>query len=229
MAHSSSISCRTLLERQQFLQQQQQKRLARRIHDIVSQKLTLLSLQLSLAGAEFRAPEAWAQSCKNWTTSTIELGHALRDVINDLKPRVLDESGLLPALQWYATALPDNFTCRVIASAESVSLSPLLANELFSVCRDIITGLFQPAGVTDASIELEPGDETLRVHLRASDKDGGRAIALDEASLEIWAIPDRMMCLEGCAEFTFEPGAGFLITLSLPAPRPVRAQALSAA
>jgi signal transduction histidine kinase len=228
MAHPSPTPCRTLPERQQFLRQLQQKRLARKIHDLISQKLTLLSLQLSLAGAEARPPEAWAQSCQNWSMLTIEVGHALRDVINDLNPRALDETGFVPAIQWYANSLAENFPCRVMAPEEPIFLAPLAANELLSVCRDIIGGLFLPGGAAEASIKLELSEATLRVHLRAGKKNEG-VVPVNAESLEKWGIPERMMCLEGFAEVTPEADTSLLITLSLPVTRQAAVLAMRAA
>lgn len=215
MASHFLSQCRTFLERQQLLQQQQQKRLARRIHDIVSQKLTLLSLQLSVAGIDSKPPADWAQNCRAWSASTIELGHALRDVINDLKPRVLEETGLVPALQWIANSLPETFIYRVIAPPQPLRLPPPFANEIFSICRDVFIGLLAPSGVSEAIVQVEAGEGTIRVHIRPGPVASGRELTPE--SLNSWFIPERMMYIGGKAELIFDNQKPPVITLSIEA------------
>ena len=111
MVNTSLNQYRALLARQQLLHQQQHKRLARRIHDEVSQQLTLLSLQLSLARADEKPPANWAQTCQKWSLMVLELGQNLRTIVNELQPRIMDDLGLGAALQWYAHSNPKGVHC----------------------------------------------------------------------------------------------------------------------
>src|SRR5208282_3025512 len=113
MHNSSLIQSRALLARQQLLQQQQQQRLARRMHDDISQNLTLLSLQLSLALMNPAPPEDWPQTCKQWSDIVLDLGQKIRDIVNELQPRILDDFGLAAALQRYAQSSPSGLACQL--------------------------------------------------------------------------------------------------------------------
>lgn len=66
MTNTSHMDVRALLARQQLMNQREHKRLARRIHDEISQKMTLLALQISLASSEKSPPANWAVKCKDW-------------------------------------------------------------------------------------------------------------------------------------------------------------------
>jgi signal transduction histidine kinase len=93
MANTTLTRAEEILEHQQALLGRQTKRLARRIHDDVSQKMTLLSLQLSLAGADEAAPADWAKSCQAWSDMVMELGQTIREITGELRASIVDESG----------------------------------------------------------------------------------------------------------------------------------------
>jgi signal transduction histidine kinase len=218
MLNTPLIQSRALLARQQLLQQQQHKRLARRIHDEISQDLTLLSLQLSLALMDPNPPGDWPKTCKEWSGMVVELGHRLRDILSELQPRILDELGLAAALQWYAHAAPDGVTCHLLLPDEPVALLPSAANELLSICRDIIKEALVPNGVTEVTLQLEQRGDLVRLHLRADEKGAQQEPVLAEA-LDALSIHERLFCVDGGMETNSEPGRGLALVLCVPLSR----------
>jgi signal transduction histidine kinase len=216
MVNTSLNQHRALLARQQLLHQQQHKRLARRIHDDVSQHLTLLSLQLSLAVAEGKPPANWAQMCQKWSDVILEMGQNLRTIINELQPRILDDLGLGDALQWYAHSCPNGVQCKVLLPHKPASLPPLAANEVFSACRDIVSEVLAPNGITEATIALEQAHQALRLHVHVSQKNPALAPLVSKA-LDALSIHERLFCVDGGVEVHEDAAKGLVITLSLPA------------
>ena len=214
MVNSSLIQLRTLLARQHLLQQQHQRRLAGKIHDDVSQKLTTLSLELSLATVEPETAACWAEKCQEWNGMVLELGTALREITNQLCPRILDDMGLVPALQWFARSCPEGISCQLSAPEEPVALPPFAANEVFTLCREIVTDFFAPNGVTEMSAELEQPGELLLIHLRVLEfKPGSDPRTLE--ALDALSIHERLACVDGAAVIDEQPGRGFAVTLSV--------------
>jgi signal transduction histidine kinase len=216
MTNTSVNQYRELLARQQLLRQQQHKRLALRIHDDISPHLTLLSLQLSLAISEEKPPANWAQSCQKWSDMVLELGQNLRTIMNELQPRILDDVGLGAALQWFVHSSPGGVHCHLILPRQTAALPPSSANELFSICRDIVSEVLAPNGVKELTIALEPAHDLLRLQLRVNEKNPALA-ALAAKALEALSIQERLFCVEGVVEVLEEAGGGLVITLSLPA------------
>ena len=140
------------MARQQLLNQQQHKHLARRIHDEISQKMTLLALQLSLASSDETAPEDWATKCKDWAALVMELGQSIRDITNELQPKMVDEFGLASACAGSRRLRPPMSRCAIVAPAKDIALSPFAANELFALCRDIVTEILAPAGASTSKL-----------------------------------------------------------------------------
>jgi signal transduction histidine kinase len=218
MVNTSLIQCRALLARQQLLHQQQHKRLARRIHDDISQQLTLLSLQLSLAMSDPKPPANWTQSCKQWSALVLDLGQNLRELINELQPRILDELGLGAALQWYVHSCPHGVHCKLLLPAHPAALPPSAANELFAICRDIVSEILAPNGITEAAIEVEQTHDLLRLRMCVHDKNPALATLASKA-LDALSIHERLFCVDGSAETQQDPSKGWTITLSLPVSR----------
>ena len=214
MVDSSLIQFRALLARQHAFQQKQHRRLARRIHDDVSQKLTLLALRLSMAGLEQNPPSNWTQKCQEWNTMVVELGEVLRDISDELRPPILDDLGLVAALQWFADSRPQDICCRVITPDEPVTLAPFAANELFALCREIVAEVFAPSGVTEMTIELEQFDGLLQVQLRAQTVKPGSDPMTFQA-LDPLSVHERLACVDGAAVIEQREGQEFAVTLSV--------------
>ena len=219
MVNSSLIQYRALLARQQLLHQQQHKRLARRIHDNISQQMTLLALQLSLALSDSKSQANWAQNCKKWSDLVLDLGQNLRNIINELQPRILDDLGLAAALQWYVRSAPEGIHCELLLPEAPVALSPIAANELFAICRDIVSEVFGPNGITEATFVVEQAPDLVHLHLRTHQQNPALAPLLSKA-LDALSIHERLFCLDGSVETHQAPANGLAITLSMPVSRP---------
>jgi signal transduction histidine kinase len=218
MVNTSLIQYRALLARQLSLHQQQQKRLARRIHDELSQKLTLLSLQLSLALSREKSATEWEQQCREWSSLALELGQSVRQVMNELQPRILDEFGLAAALGWFVNSCPDTIKCRLLVPEAPVALPPAAANELFSICRDIFNDVFVSNGITEVTIALEQTDESVRLRLRTNQKNPELTSLISKA-LDALSVHERMFCVDGSIETQDDTTDGLSVTLSLPVSR----------
>jgi len=218
MVNTSLIQYRALIARQQLLQQQQHKRLARRIHDDVCQQLTLLSLQLSLALSDSKSQARWTQLCQQWSTMVMELGQNMRQILNELQPRIIDDLGLAAALQWYARSSPGGIHCELVLPEALVTLAPVAANELFSICRDIVNEVFGPNSVTEATLALEQTEELVRLRLHTQQQDPTQAPLISKA-LDALSIHERLFCLDGAVESSQDPAQGLTITLSIPVNR----------
>jgi len=219
MANTSVAQCKMLLARQQALHQQQQKRTSRRLHDDLSQQLTLLSLQLSIAQMDSNPPANWTTTCSRWSTLVMELGQNLRQIMNELQPRVTEESGLGEALNWFGNTACETLQCKVILPVQPVTLSLPAANEIYSVCRDIVNELFAAQGVTEAKIALEEKDEFVRVHISTTEKISTLAMAAPR-KLEDLLANDRLFCLGGTVDVSPGNSDGvFAVSLAVPSHR----------
>jgi signal transduction histidine kinase len=218
MPNSSPKQARALLARHQSLSQRQHKLLARKIHDEVSQKMTLLTLQLSLASTDDGPPTNWSDKCKEWAGVVMELGQSIRDITSELQPKIIDASGLTAGLRWFAQSAAANH-CSFVAPENDVALNAFAANELFAICREMISDVLVPAGASPVEIKLEEQDDTVRLSLRVGESAPG-SVPISEKTLETIALHDRMVCLDGSSALNHLPEGGCVVTLTLPISQP---------
>jgi signal transduction histidine kinase len=218
MVNTSLNQYRALMARQQLLHQQQHKRLSRRIHDEVSQQLTLLSLQLSLARTEEDPPANWGHMCQQWAGLVLELGQNLRIIINELQPRIMDDLGLGAALQWYAHSNPKGVHCALVLPHQPANLPASAANELFSICRDIVNEFLAPNGIKETTITLEQTEEMVRLQVRVSETNAALATTASKV-LDALSANERMFCVDGGVEIQEDAVKGLEINLTIPASR----------
>ena len=152
------------------LQEEERRRVARELHDRVSQGLTALSLSLSSlasvcsqgdhldkAQEQLRAAEALCD----------DLGNEVRELTYDLRPPVLDDFGLLEALRWHATRLQE--TNQLDVSVEGCEPSFRLSSEvetaLFRIAQEALTNVLKHSESTAARVVLavEDGKITLQI------------------------------------------------------------------
>ena len=206
---------RASMERQLSFNQRQQKRLARKIHDEISQKMTLLSLQLSMAATDGQPPADWAVTCQKWADLIMELGQSIREITAELQPRIVDNHGLKPALRWLVQTSAKNISCSLLEPHEEISLPPFAALELFSLCREVVTDLLIPGGAKRVELELEQKEGVVLLHLRIRQQTGEKKLITHEA-LDSAGMSGRLTPLDGAVELD-ESDAGLVLTLSLPA------------
>ena len=127
-----------LLQKVITVQEEEQKRFARELHDDFAQSLTALSVTLQSA-VQTIPPEMQAmhQQLERVQALTMEtMGEASR-WIQDLRPRLLDDLGLEPAIRWYAESrLADSIQVQVEANGLKERLPPNWKSRSSALCRN---------------------------------------------------------------------------------------------
>ncbi|MBI4319034.1 MAG: sensor histidine kinase [Chloroflexi bacterium] len=212
-----------LLEKTISAQEEERKRIARELHDEASQALT--ALIISLESAEESLPNDLVDfrerlgSIKALTIQTLE---EIRKIIMDLRPTLLDDLGLIPALRWYAKShseisgtkfnfRADGFKERLPAQMETV---------LFRVVQEAITNITRHSQASTATIRLA-FDES---DVRASIEDDGIGFDVErtlrsrdsERGLGLLGMEERIALLGGTLSIESTPGKGTRVTLRVP-------------
>jgi len=217
----SCVQFRALLARQESLHDTQCKRLARKIHDDISQKLTALALQMSLDAPNNKISGAAARQIEKWSALVVELGQSVREITNELQPRILSEFGLVAGLQWYAQSLQKEIPCSFITTVDDVPLTPESGGELFRACREIVSQIFRPLGATRLDIDLDQTGGGVRLRLHADTGKARRSLTADRR-LDIFSIQERLRRIHGEAKIGSTTGPAITITLCAPAQKRTR-------
>jgi PAS domain S-box-containing protein len=200
-------------------QEEERKRLARELHDDLSQQIAALSLATGNLKRQIpqERPEALAQA-DGIHSKLVQLAEAIRRMSHELHPAVLQYSGLAPALRSYceefAALAGMQIALEIQGSFEGVA--PAAALCLFRVAQEALRNVAKHARVSRASVELRRAAGVLRLTVSDSGvgMEPGRAGA--NAGLGLLNIQERVRLVGGKVDICSSPGKGTSISVEVP-------------
>ncbi len=212
---------RQLLEKVITAQEEERKRIARELHDETGQALT--ALLMGLAAVEEGLP-AGHQELRRILESTRTLAAQSMDDLHklmwDLRPTLLDDLGLVPALRWYARHVLEPLGVRVTVEDRGLRerLAPAMETALFRIVQEAITNVAKHARARSALIVLERHDG----RLMAVVEDDGQGFAPQEKrgtkdrGWGILGMEERAHLLGGTLDIKSSLGQGTRLSVQVP-------------
>ena len=200
---------------------EERNRLARELHDSISQMLFSMVLNAEAAAAMFESnpPAARIQVARLQETSHIALKD-MRTLIFELRPANLEEEGLVPVLRKHATLVKDRNGIDVQLQAEGQQRWPFqMEKALYRIAQEALTNVIKHAQATQAILTLKADDGTVR--LTVDDNGRGLAVAREQraghSSLGLTSMRERAEQLGGTFAIGPRPdGPGTRVSVSLP-------------
>jgi two-component system sensor histidine kinase UhpB len=204
-------------------QEEERKRIARTLHDDIGQMLSVLIV--SLERLEVQLPTGEIE-LKTRLAGIRELASnallQLRTVIYDLRPVILDDLGLVPAIRWYARKHLEEAGVRakVDAFMDDPSLTAQMNVTLFRIAQEAINNILRHAGAKSAEIRLQRRETC--VCLEIQDDGYGFPIsqvyenALRQQHLGLLGMRERAELMGGTLQVESQPGCGAYLKVCLP-------------
>jgi signal transduction histidine kinase len=194
---------------------EERARLARELHDAVSQRL--FSIRAHARAAELLVTKDPARASAELAAIADigEQAHAeLRAVIEGLAPPELD--GLADALRRYALFAGRAYGIEIRLNASEVpGLEPRVQAAAFRVGQEALTNALRHAAATEISVSLT--SRSRRVILEVSDNGTGFDPGLASGGLGLASMRERAAAVGGVLRVTSAPGAGTRVRLAVPA------------
>lgn len=197
-------------------QEVERRKLARALHDGVGQSLAVLGISLRLAKTAVESGDR-AGAVKGLDES-LDLAEGvaarIRDVMEELRPRVLDDYGLIPALRWYAKSFSRRTGVMVsFAGGEPRRrLSPDVETVLFRIALEALTNVAKHAHARNVEIAMSVGGGVSKLTVT----DDGVGLKHGDAwrsgrGLEI--MRERTASIGGMLEITSGPRGGTTLSV----------------
>lgn len=198
------------------VQEQERQRIAYDLHDSVAQSILASTYELQSIRRRVRGDadlDARLAECQRMLDST--LGE-MKQIIYALRPAVLDELGLIPALENYVAALPrpEGMTARLDVEGPPFALDSEVELAIYRIVQEACQNSLRHAGGRSLRLTLAFADGRLRVGI----VDDGRGFAPDaaEPGLGLVGIRERAQSVGGTLSVVSSPGSGAAILFELP-------------
>jgi len=213
---------RTLSRRLLEIQEDERRHIARELHDEVGQALTGLKLLVDMSLADATSNRGHLQEVQALVEVLLDQVH---DLSLDLRPPILDDLGLLPALMWHfeqysrRTMIQVEFNHRGLTEGQRFSSD--LETAVYRLVQEALTNIARHAGVKQATVRLWISHRMLGLEI----EDRGRGFDLETALTQSTAgglsgMQERANLLGGQLTIYTAVGDGTLISVQLPLHHP---------
>jgi two-component system sensor histidine kinase UhpB len=208
------------------VKEQESKRIARELHDEFGQTLTGLKLDLAWlnrrltrrTGGHDTAP--LTEKIRSMVSAVDSAIQSVRRIARSLRPSVLDNLGLLPALDWLAHEFQSRsgVPCEVIVrdSAAISRIDPDRAMTIFRITQELLTNVVRHAQATSVRIVYREEEDGVLLEVT----DNGRGITVNQSAvpstLGLRGIRERVELFGGMLRIHGERGEGTTVTAYLP-------------
>ena len=210
---------RTLARRLVEAQEEERKDLARELHDRVGQSLTAIDFNLNLISSQLPEDSPASDQIRLQVDASLSLlakaGDRIRDVMADLRPPVLDDYGLLAALDWYGNQFvaPRGITIRINGLDPVPRLAPHVELVFFRITQEALTNIIRHAQAATITIRLETDLDRDTVRLVVDDDGLGfvpanRAGPSDRQSWGLIGMAERAEAVGAHCRIESIPGQG---------------------
>jgi len=204
-------------------QEDERKRIARELHDDTSQELGALMVELESADLAQAAGKAHdGQHLQSAKSIARRLMMDIRRLVSDLRPALLDDLGLVPAIAWYGEKRLEAVGIEVVMKCdpEEIRLPQSVEITLFRIAQEAISNIVKHSGASRVAIRLRSSDQ--RVTLTIEDNGHGFEVSSGDTSkasasgFGLQGIRERVSILGGEFRLRSTPGQGTVVEVSDP-------------
>jgi two-component system sensor histidine kinase UhpB len=210
---------RRLVDIQEF----ERRRFSRELHDLVGQNLTALSINLDILGTQLEngMSEALQMRLADSATLLESTTGAIENVMSELRPPMLDDYGLLPALQWYGNdfARRTGIEVKIEGDERMARLVPESEIALFRITQEALNNVAKHARAHRVDIKLDRSNS----HYVMSVADDGIGFESGSCSktrrrpgLGMVTMRERTQAIGGAFEVEAISGRGTRVTIRIP-------------
>ena len=204
-------------------QEEERRAIAQSLHDDTGQALSMLAIHLDRIDERIEPgqKELKKQVADARTLAADSLAE-LRRILSGLRPAILDDLGLIPAIRWYARTNLEKVGINMVVKAPStpLELSPAVTTTLFRIVQEAVNNIVRHADAGSVTIVLQLNEANVQLRV----EDDGHGFDLQNASrdavelqkLGLLGMRERAELLGGRVQIESSPEKGTRVEVSIP-------------
>ncbi len=215
---ASRQESRVLAGRLLSAHEEERSRLARELHDDVTQRLAMLAIDVGkLARGNLLDADARSR-LEELKERVVVLSHEIQDLSRRLHPSALDDLGLIAALRAECSGLSTRLGIPVsFASEEPPQSFPRdAALALYRIAQECFRNIATHADASEVSVELGVVEEAVRLTIEDNGKGFDRDAARERKGLGLASMDERVRLIGGSLRIRAKPGEGVKVTVEVP-------------
>lgn len=210
----------------QTIREEERTYIAREIHDELGQQLTGLKMDAYWLSKKISAEEKAQQEKLKQMLELIDgTVKTIRRIASDLRPGILDDLGLVAAIDWQGsefekrTGIKVNFN----STLTELDLDQNLATGIFRIYQETLTNVMRHAQATSVSTTLVQNDQYLCLTVQDNGRGFDGAEVNSKKTLGLMGMKERAIMFGGILTIESTPGLGSLVSVKMPMAVPATA------
>jgi signal transduction histidine kinase len=216
---NSRDQLRALTEQLQFTRENERAVIAREIHDELGQALAGLELGLSwLARKATPKQQPLQKKIGSLSALVTTMIQSIQRIVDGLRPGVLDELGLVKALQAEAGEFigHSGIPCVFVTNMGKAKISRAGSIAIFRVVQAALTNIARHARASSAMVALRKSKSDLTLTVKDNGKGIRAPLLANRNSLGIIGMRERVIALDGTLSLSGSRGQGTTLTVRIP-------------
>lgn len=210
---------RALASNLERIREEERTNISREIHDELGQQLTGFKMDLYWLNRRIKNEEPEIKQKMQASLLLVdETIKTVRKIATELRPSILDDLGLVAALEWQSEEFEKRYGIAVnfVGAMEGQMLSSSVSTALFRIYQELLTNVARHsrAGVVEASMYVDHN----HLYLTVTDNGSGFEVSniSSKKTLGLLGIKERTFLLGGQYEIRSKPGEGTTVVISVP-------------
>lgn len=218
MTHRAAKEANTALRHLNEKLEEEAKRIAHSLHDETGQFLACT--QLALEEIRCDLPPAFHGRLQQIRAILEQLAGHLRQISHELRPKILDDYGLIPALEFLAAGISKRSKLQIsVEGAEKDRLPTAVETALYRIVQEALTNASKHAHATRVTVRVERGTRAILCSIRDDGVGLDRSVLTNrhkQSGLGLLGIRHRLEPLGGMLQIDSERGHGTHVRISIP-------------
>lgn len=206
----------------QSIREKENKRIAREIHDELAQVLTSLKIDLLWLSKKLsnnqEASLLFIEKIKSMSGLIDITIKTVQRISQELRPGLLDDLGLVPAIEWYVDDFQSRteIKCKADLDFDGVELDPERSTTIFRIFQEALTNVARHAEANRVKIILKKNNSRLEMKIRDNGKGITEKDIFSHESLGLIGMRERLHPFSGKLKINGVPNKGTTLSIALP-------------